>query len=363
MPSWPEVPIWYDPDEINKGEQYAGADGFRMSDLNKIIIDLLYLKGHTVTDDVAASVDNLLKNAVLKDTGSNLSPAFVTQVIKSVIQCYGLEVISSGIRALDGISYFGVVHLSNYLETPDLYVTRLIDESTRASIDLLDIIKMLYAEWDHVITDPTQFTTENLTTMSGNIIVKCDIEAIDEDMFVTIPEEIKLINFNGHRTNYSITGHQDCRLISAVIGMGASSYETYMSNFASVEFCTGYGCFRNCSRIAHSSIWNAYNCSFITDVVTSKPESQVATFYQCSNITNVKVEDVSDESSMGVEFEECSNISNVTKHGSADGVITYTNCTYVDTLTCVGYGVGVPYIDANGTVSFLESAEGGSYGS
>lgn len=227
----------------------------------------------------------------------------------------------------------------------------------------LDEVGRDITEWDYEITDPSQFTTDNLATMSGNILVKCDIEATEEDMSVTIPIGVKLINFNGHRTNYSIAGHQDCRLISAFIGMGVNSYEVYMSNFGSIEFCDGNGCFYNCNRIAHSSIWNASSCSFITDVFTSTPESQSATFYNCSNITNVKVEDVSDSSSMGVEFDSCSNISNVTKHGSADGVITYTNCKYVDAFTCVGYGVGVPYVDASGIVSFLERAEGGSYGS
>lgn len=218
-------------------------------------------------------------------------------------------------------------------------------------------------EYDYEITEPSQFTTENLATMSGNILIKCNIEATDEDMSVTIPIGVKLINFNGHALNYSLAGHQNCRLISAHIGMGVSSYEVFMSNFASVEFCTGYGCFYNCNRIAHSAIWNASNCHFITDVTTFTPESQSATFYQCSNITNVKVEDISDGNSMGVEFDSCRNISNVTKYGSSDGIITYTNCTYVDALTCVGYGVGVPYVDSNGTVSFLDSAEGGSYGS
>lgn len=223
-------------------------------------------------------------------------------------------------------------------------------------------------EYDYEITEPSQFTTDNLATMRGNILVSCDIEATDDDMSVTIPIGVNLINFNGHYLNYSLyaeslyAGYPTCRLISANIGMGVNSYEVTMSNFASVEFCTGNGCFANCNRIAHSSIWNAVSCSFITDVVTSTPESQMATFYNCSNITNVKVEDVSDGSSMGVEFDSCSNISNITKYGSADGVITYTNCKYVDALTCVGYGVGVPYVDSNGTVSFLESAEGGSYG-
>ena len=217
------------------------------------------------------------------------------------------------------------------------------------------------SEWTYEITEPSQFTTESLAMLHGNILVSCDIFTEDgNSVSVTIPTAVKVLNFNGHRTDYSLVGHSDCRLIGANIDVDIS-YENKVTNFGSVEFCGGSGQYVRCKRIAHSSLWNATNCTFITDCTPAYFESHYATFNGCSNITNVRVTDL--EEDYGIEFIDCDHISNVSIDTGGDGVILYTNCTYVDALTCSGYGIGVPYIDADGIVSFLTSAEGGSYGS
>lgn len=193
-----------------------------------------------------------------------------------------------------------------------------------------------------------------------------------------------MLNFNGHKLDVDLAGHEGCRLMNAHFEVGGNweaGYEQYVREFGSVEFCRGAGVYYNCGRIAHSDIWRASSCDFITDVKTRPYEYEDTVFSGCTNITNVKVSDITnDESASNVEFDSCSYISNVSFVGDRDGVIKYYNCTYVDALTCYGYRAfyyddeaesdyqsdatyGVPYIDANGTVSFLTSAEGGSYGS
>lgn len=242
-------------------------------------------------------------------------------------------------------------------------------------------------EWDYEITDPSQFATENLATMSGNVLVKCDIRLVGGSSVpieVSVPQSIKVLNFNGHKLDVDLAGHEGCRLMNAHFEVGdnwEAGYEQYVRDFGSVEFCRGAGVYFNCGRIAHSDIWRASSCDFITDVKTRPYEYEDTVFSGCTNITNVKVSDITnDESQSNVEFDSCSYISNVSFVGDRDGVIKYYNCKYVDALTCHGYKAfyyddeaesdvqlgashGVPYIDANGTVSFLTSAEGGSYGS
>ncbi len=241
-------------------------------------------------------------------------------------------------------------------------------------------------EYDYEITEPSQFTTENLATMSGAVLVNCDlfIDGYSEPVTITIPDAIKVLNLNGHRIDVDLDGHSGCRLMNAHFVVGGNweaGYEQYVSGFASVEFCRGAGVYYNCDRIAHSDIWRASGCHFITDVQTHPYEYEDTVFSNCTNITNVRVSDIyNDDVESNVEFDSCSHISNVSFVGDRDGVIKYYNCTYVDALTCYGYRAfyyddeaesdyqsdatyGVPYIDANGIVSFLERAEGGSYGS
>lgn len=242
-------------------------------------------------------------------------------------------------------------------------------------------------EWDYEITDKSQFTTANLAKMSGNVLVKCDIRLVNGSSVpieVFVPQSIKVINFNGHALDVDLTGHEGCRLMNAHFEVGGNweaGYEQYVREFGSVEFCQGAGVYFNCGRIAHSDIWRASSCDFITDVKTHPYEYEDTVFSGCTNITNVKVSDITnDESASNVEFDSCSYISNVSFVGDRDGVIKYYNCKYVDALTCNGYKAfyyddeaesdvqlgashGVPYVDANGIVSFLTNAEGGSYGS
>ncbi len=44
MPTWPTIPTWSDPTEINKGNRYNARDGVTAADLNLIITNLMYLK-------------------------------------------------------------------------------------------------------------------------------------------------------------------------------------------------------------------------------------------------------------------------------------------------------------------------------
>ena len=243
-------------------------------------------------------------------------------------------------------------------------------------------------EYDYEITDPSQFTQANLNKMSGNVLVNCDIMLTGSQSYpeqFTIPSAIKSINFNGHKLDVDLTAgdgtkRTDCRLINAHFVVGdnwEAGYEQHVSEFGSVEFCRGAGVYWNCGRIAHSDIWRAVHCDFITDVQTFPYEYEDTVFSDCRNITNVRVSDIYNESG-GVEFDGCSYISNVSFVGDRDGVVRYNDCRYVDVLTCYGYRYtyydddlgevegatyGVPYIDADGHTTFLESAEGGSYGS
>ena len=240
----------------------------------------------------------------------------------------------------------------------------------------------LITEYDYEITEPSQFTTDNLATMSGAVLVKCPLRIDDyyEPTTVTIPTTIKVLNLNGNAININLAGHKGCRLMNAYFeasGGDHYEYDAYVDNFGSVEFCTGAGSYCNCDRIAHSSIWTATDCTFITDVKTAVSEYQDTVFLRCTNITNVKVSDIyTDEFRGNVEFDSCSYISNVSFAGENEDVIKYINCKHVDALTCYGYkgyedeygntsgaAYGVPYIDAHGRVTFLSSAEGGSYGS
>lgn len=251
----------------------------------------------------------------------------------------------------------------------------------------LDEVGRDITEWDYEITDKSQFTTKNLAKMSGNVLVKCDIRLVGGSSVpieVFVPQSIKVLNLNGHALDVDLTGHEGCRLMNAHFEVGdnwEAGYEQYVRDFGSVEFCRGAGVYFNCGRIAHSDIWRASSCDFITDVKTRPYEYEDTVFSGCTNITNVKVSDITnDESASNVEFDSCSYISNVSFVGDRDGVIKYYNCKYVDALTCHGYkafyyddeaesdvqlgaSYGVPCIAQDGTVSFLERAEGGSYGS
>ena len=243
-------------------------------------------------------------------------------------------------------------------------------------------------EYDYVISDPSEFTQANLNKMSGNVLVNCDIMLTGGQSYpeqFTIPSAVKVLNFNGHRLDVDLTAgngteRTNCRLINAYFEVGGNweaGYEQWVDGFGSVEFCRGAGVYSNCGRIAHSDIWRASGCDFINDVQTRPYEYEDTVFSNCRNITNVRVSDIYNDQG-GVEFDGCSYISNVSFVGDRDGVVHYNDCRYVDVLTCYGYrhryydddlgdvegpSYGVPYIDANGITTFLDRAEGGSYGS
>jgi hypothetical protein len=50
------------------------------------------------------------------------------------------------------------------------------------------------SEWDHVITDAEDFTTENLATMSGRVLVKNLVLDL-QNKTITIPSAVSLIYF------------------------------------------------------------------------------------------------------------------------------------------------------------------------
>lgn len=436
-------------DQIHNGLQYIFGDALSADDVNAIVEGLLYLSGFsgevnfgsllkaTNANFVKVTSDSAEMNELSVNTlQSGLQKALAVSDNLLIVNAYGDESTVSGVVVLKGSDViegtenaypaYGLLYdpVTNAMCVGDVTVLEgeastghevtynpetLIPLAARDGfflndeIPIWDAIKNAFVpsglkksdigaggggitEWDYEITEPSQFTEYNLATMSGAVIVNCDILVVNGasvPITVSVPESVKVLNFNGHKVDVDLYGHSECRLMNAHFVVGGNyeaGYEQYVSGFGSVEFCRGAGVYFNCDRIAHSDIWRASGCHFITDVQTHPYEYEDTVFSNCTNITNVRVSDIyNDDVESNVEFDSCSYISNVSFVGDRDGVIKYYNCTYVDALTCYGYRAfyyddeaesdyqsdatyGVPYIGANGIVSFLERAEGGSYG-
>jgi hypothetical protein len=437
-------------DQIHNGLQYMLGDALSADDVNALVEGLLYLSGFSgevnfgkllkatkanfgiVTSD-SAEIGALSVNTLQ----SELQKALTVGDNILIVNAYGDETTVSGVVVLKGSDVieetqnaypaYGLLYdpVTNAMCVGDVTVLEgdsdtghevtynpetLIPLAARDGfflndeIPIWDAIKNAFVpsgirksdvgaggggitEYDYEITDPSQFTTDNLATMSGAVLVNCDILVVggaSEPIAVSVPETVNVLNFNGHKVDVDLDGHSECRLMNAHFVVGGNyeaGYEQYAGGFGSVEFCRGAGVYSGCNRIAHSDIWRASGCQFITDVQTHPYEYENTVFSNCKNITNVRVSDIyNDYAESNVEFDSCSYISNVSFTGDRDGVIKYYNCKYVDALTCHGYKAfyyddeaesdyqsdatyGVPYISANGIVTFLDSAEGGSYGS
>jgi hypothetical protein len=381
-----------------------GVDG------NLDVEGYLNVKGTTVTHshETLAVQDNLI---VTNSSGASFSSSGLAILTPSG-SCYGILYLPNGNSGEavyigqgrvkpDGEFEFGNYVNGTFYPNPNEAVPLAARSGTwyNKSIPMWDASKNAFVssglnantiggitEYDFEITAPSQFTQANLNKMSGNVLVNCDIMLTGDKSYpesFSIPDTIKSINFNGHILDVDLYGHTECRLMNAHFEMGKNEeagYEQYVDGFGSVEFCRGAGVYYGCGRIAHSDIWKAVSCDFITDVQTRHYMGEDTIFSNCRNITNVRVSDINnDDYGDSVEFNSCSYISNVSFEGDRDGVIQYKECLYVDALTCHGYksyhyddeaegavegaSYGVPYIDQNGIVSFLTSAEGGSYGS
>ena len=194
----------------------------------------------------------------------------------------------------------------------------LIDELAYNLSTELDAIQ---TEWDYVLIDSSTISAD-LQSLSGNVLVKGGSHFGE---FFNIGENVKHLHFDGtslrsSTTQVIIKGH--CEKISGIntdffieIGDGVTN---------EVENCEFGGC-----RLVNTEVNNVY--------VNHSTRTKTVAFRICSHMNNIKI---------------------------ADGKTpTYTDCKYVNPFTCQGFGNGVPMIDKNGAVTFVESAEGGSYGS
>ena len=165
-------------------------------------------------------------------------------------------------------------------------------------------------EWDYVLDLDAGDGSHNIQNLSGNVLVKGGTMYIDE----YIGSNINHLRFEGTDFQDQFSFYGSCGKISGIISPNSS----ISFGEATAEVC-------DCKV---GSI-GAENC-YVHDIVTNN-----AVFYNCRQMRNIKV----------------------------SGTATYTNCKYVDPFTCEKFGSGVPMIDGNGAVTFVESAEGGSYGS
>ena len=405
--------------EIHNGVEYTINDSPSPTDFNKIINSLLYALGFSGTVDFGAATALKAKSITVQDakvngemsaetvrvnylmSGSQSSLAVQDNILvvnaTPLDEAAGVVIIKEVDEEGYSHSAYGVLYMptKNAICIGDVTVaegsaeeghTVIYDESTmmpiatRNGVFLTNELPMWDAasnsfvpsgktiddlggggitEGDYEITDPLKFTKLHLSQMSGNVLVK-NCGTVGTGSEIDIPSSITTLKFINTKVDGILINEGN----TTIIGYAPADNSTNtcaIRNFGKVENASGSAQIINCKHISNSELWVANNCSFISDCTTivGAHDTYTAVFENCKHIHGISVLDRNSK----VEFKGCSFISNVSSDLSADGIITYTNCTYVDALTCVGYGSGVPYIDASGVVTFLESAEGGSYGS
>lgn len=165
------------------------------------------------------------------------------------------------------------------------------------------------SEWDYILDLNAGGYTADIQKLYGNVLVKGGSMYSDE----YIGTNINHLRFEGTTFPTDFSFYGSCKKIS---GIEATTSISFGEATAEVCDCIAYDI-------------SAENCA-VHDVVATN-----VIFRNCRQMRNIKV----------------------------SGTATYTNCKFVDPFTCEKFGSGVPMIDGNGAVTFIESAEGGSYGS
>jgi hypothetical protein len=170
-------------------------------------------------------------------------------------------------------------------------------------------------EWDYVVANSTSLNTV-LKTLSGNVLVKggaWDGSAPTLD----IGTNIKHLRFAGtsFTTKMAVTFSGHCEKISGIDTEKAVSFGNIADEVADCKI--GGGGFAN---------------QKVSDIYTSGVTQTM--FDSCDYMNNIK----------GTK-------------------IAYMSCKHVNPFTCQMARSGVPMINENGSLSWLENAEGGSYGS
>lgn len=227
-------------------------------------------------------------------------------------------------------------------------------------------------EWDYVITKVEDFTTENLATMSGSVLVK-GIESYPSGIdapVVKLPSGITLIKFVDSQLHVDVQATKGAKTkISGFVGSYAEPYGlgiySSLRNFEGVEFCEGFPQLYDCTDIQSSTIHSAVRCNSISNVHcrANYTGGDYIAFTDCTILSNITFEDL--DASMGsayqVDFYRCKHLSNI--HAlSSDVIINYEDCSCVVGDTCDGYyteeNVGkVKQVTTNGEDSFVDVVE------
>ena len=198
-------------------------------------------------------------------------------------------------------------------------------------------------QWDYIITNAEDFTTKNLATMSGNVLVT-GFSVSDETLIdVRIGENIKLIKFDNVEMFANLEADGQTKIVGFV-GLLHDYQDTRYSilrGFTGVEFCSGAIDLSFCSNVIHCKIHTATDCFNLSDidVIDSFLVQDHSSFIRCNVLNNIRI--TPNESGLTyAEFKNCKYLSNVFNYsaGTSEKVtIHYNNCLFVDGNTCDGY--------------------------
>lgn len=218
-----------------------------------------------------------------------------------------------------------------------------LDESVNNLEDSVSVLEEK-EEWDYVITSLEDFTTENLATMSGRVLVNIDNIHAEEVVVHSGISVLKFINSN------TIIRYLRGTSSTSLIGYSnyvpdAATYDCYISRFGRVENVKATNVdISGCEYVTDSDVWRVKKCTFVNNVkVYGSPYYRNPLFEDCLMVSNVTIlddtygTDLDGEGEL-VEFKNCKHISNVHYVTSVEGnKITYENCLFVDGDTCDGY--------------------------
>lgn len=170
-------------------------------------------------------------------------------------------------------------------------------------------------QWDFVLDNSTA-----IYGLSGNILIK---NAVISDTEFWIDDGVKHLRFENCTFENDCSFYGNCEKIS---GISTSVYLSFDSGYKEITDI-------ECGALS------AYN-SKVSDVYINGGSSIASTFSMCSYVDNIRI---------------------------AEGVsVTYSRCENINPFTCQGFapsGGGVPMINPDGSTAWVESAEGGEYGS